>query len=347
MKLRVRKISVQVPKKGNKLKAITQIIAAIASIISVVAVIFTYLTLKELQRQNDTTDSTLIEMQKQSNLTEATLTQMQIQSSEMQNQSELTNGTLKEMQLQRKKAYEPDLVINRYFPFKLYAKVEYSQIHTYFYNNFIDTSHIKLIDTVCLGFSVNPNYGSDYNIQLANIGLGAAKDVTLYWSYDTAYFINLYNNKLNHFENIKHIHIDRREAICIDNTPLVFVNETKEINYFKYVLADDSKDLTYIKIPKTYIKLWSLIKLCGIDINGDQSRILYQNPIPPLKLKISYFDINGNRYNKNYIVTLRNNDLEMVTFCSPRIVPNTKIDTVFRPTTAKFEEAMMEFNEKL
>lgn len=293
-------------KKLTIFEIIIHTITAITAIVSLSLIWFTYSSLNVMKEQNELTRGTLEEMKKQSSLTDSSLRQMTIQSEAMQKQSQITDLTLKEMQLQRIKAYEPDLVINTTIPFGIYADFGSSadgliDLETYSFNDIADTNHIGKVKSGLGFWTKDYDVSNDCQIPLTNIGLGNAINVRLRWNFDTLRIIHYYNDSLReNVPGIKNIAVDRKYGININNQ---HVNSLSDITYFKYVYSTAKNNFQIIKIPEVYLKLWVLgeySKFIYIESKIRNCPTCWRDLSPPLYLRVTYSDVNGKDYEKNF-----------------------------------------------
>lgn len=194
--------------------------------------------------------------------------------------SGITYLNVKEVKKQRIQSLRPDIIVNQaYFDMEGLEPIKWMRID----GKSDDKSSVDELGIMTLiGF---------------NIGLGAAKKISLNWSYDVETFISLIHGNNN--ENAYQINYDEAKLmqLSIDSKIISSMSSKleKEVVYDYLMPASIDKQEIKIKVPSGYTDLCSIL----LDLYTSSKR---QNDSlldwPPLLLTITYQDIGNKTYTK-------------------------------------------------
>ena len=192
--------------------------------------------------------------------------------------------TVREMNKQRKASYRPELILE---------SVVFSG-----YNNH-NSSCFQ--DNIECNFPVNwvkeiiphesnpiekekilPNW---FYISLLNIGLGAAREISGFWSFPIIEIVKEINQLAE-----KELFIFKKEVLSLTTGHNIMWGTDKKIN-FDYVLpVATQKESVGVRIPITYMTLVSAFIYSSVLKKGSLPKIA------PLEFFVEYFDIGGVKY---------------------------------------------------
>jgi hypothetical protein len=176
-----------------------------------------------------------------------------------------TCSTLKEVKRQRIKLYEPELRINS-APFNMICKIRLrDSLGIYFtlltYNENFDSSlliyptniitHKKIDDWETWGDQANV-----FSLPIVNVGHGVALDVTIKYSIDTNYFLDLFNKYSKLMVLIDSAFIKKGHFILTqgsDTTDYYDFNTTKDLQFIPDISS--TSESYGIHLPSTYFRL--------------------------------------------------------------------------------------------
>jgi hypothetical protein len=205
--------------------------------------------------------------------------------------------TLREMEKQRKASQKPEIIISQTFIYGYFRDWNELLVPTEWSNDSEprESTEVEKDKT---------NYPK---FTLYNIGIGAAKSVKLEWIFDVS--------KL----------LDETQNYCYQNSIPIVVNSQNDFlkigiagqdSYFR-VSAFSAKEHEYIlpasvtskgiesDMPMTFLKLISiLIYMMKHQADQKESSDTMNTGFPELRLKLSYYDIGGVKYQKSFDVKL-------------------------------------------
>jgi hypothetical protein len=138
--------------------------------------------------------------------------------------------------------------------------------------------------------------GRDYPLFLANIGMGAATNVSVVWSFPMESFVA----EVREFQNAHGCPVDiaiDKGAVSITSPPItsLWINQTKA--HFDYILpASIENAQTGIFLPAAYILVVSVFMSVLLKNLNSQNR----PAVPPLTLSIEFYDIAGKKHRMSY-----------------------------------------------
>lgn len=206
----------------------------------------------------------------------------------------VTLVTIREIKKQREHSYQPDLDIAN-FDVRIY-KYDYDEKEDDKDLTFLYYSKDRL----------NPDEKLDgYNellLDINNIGFGAAKEVNWEWSFDfynAKDVINLSENEFEYDEEKEELSITIPE-LKIEWTYLLYEENDTDCLNFILPYSIENRENT-IRLPNYFIDLFWLYKSKGVvnqTYDSDQD-------FPPLKLLMTYTNIDGKKFEKHFNIYLR------------------------------------------
>lgn len=216
--------------------------------------------------------------------------------------------TLLEIKRQRKQSYKPEPVIKSsliyvysekfkeyYFPFKISRELYKNE------NSIVNLSF------------------SDFYLELVNVGISSAKNLSIKWDFDFNKAISTIESKnedrlflINY--NTKSLEI----KFPLDNYREVNVVKNQfEIINFDYLVnsTSNSFDVIPLRVPVAVMRLYLVyisLALEFYNINEKSSKNGSLDNFPELSLNIRYEDISGNKYSKFFNV-----EFDFVSFMNP------------------------------
>lgn len=147
------------------------------------------------------------------------------------------------------------------------------------------------------------NLLSSLSLPLHNVGLGAAKEVHLKWSFPIEELISNINRKAQttlvpaYFEYEDEVLTLKSEQL--DAATSMWGNQKQ--NSVDYVLpASTDQEGVKIQVPHAYIELISAL----IYFSSKEKGSSLFHDMPALKLELEYFDIGGNKHNSSFSIDL-------------------------------------------
>lgn len=203
--------------------------------------------------------------------------------------------TVNEVRKQRQRSYHPDLDI---------ANIEF-----YVYRYDKDEENDEPEDLINLYYTkdkLDENAKiTGYNellIDLSNTGFGAAKEVIWEWSFDFVSAKRVIGLSKEEFEY--HVN-DNEYYIKVPDLKVdwvVMLDEDNETDYFNFVLPYSIENRkNTLRIPNYFIDLFWLYKSKGV------VKETYDDDLdfPPLKLTMTYLNIDGKKFEKKFNIYLR------------------------------------------
>jgi hypothetical protein len=179
--------------------------------------------------------------------------------------------TLREMISQRKTVYRPELIIAREY---ISSKRDRSDNHQWARSG-----------------SQSSDRAIFLSVPLFNIGLGAARDVEIHWSYEREKFRALLREQSSHRILVQD---SGPIAVEIDGKPFMMLNPHDSIRYLSYVLpAGVSSEPNFVNVPIEYSVSLELLSR-AYAMTRDEKRGFAFESIPPLEATIQYRDIGDN-----------------------------------------------------
>lgn len=131
------------------------------------------------------------------------------------------------------------------------------------------------------------------HIPICNIGLGAAKDVSVKWSFpDIKLFVKEVNKLARNKMPEAFFELDQNDWLCSLNAQTCPVEQESEKTHYILPLSTQ-QELIMLSVPRTYAHLISAFIF--LSAKDDIKRI---DDLPPLHVTLEYFDI-GNIKRKN------------------------------------------------
>jgi hypothetical protein len=145
-------------------------------------------------------------------------------------------------------------------------------------------------------------FSSSFSLSLRNVGLGAAKEVTLKWSFPIENIVSSINKKAQ--TTLTPIYFDyKNEVLSIRSERLHTATSmwgNQKCSFVDYVLpASIDQYGIPVHLPPAYIELVSAL----IFLFSKDDVILFPE-IPALKLELEFFDIGGAKRNSYFDIDL-------------------------------------------
>lgn len=211
--------------------------------------------------------------------------------------------TVKEIKKQRESSYKPELYIG--------------QSMLYVYGEIVAGRYLPFrFSNKRLGIEINRTTERtfDFNLNVFNLGAGAAKAVKFRWLFNIERILEVINksNKIGFF----HLY-EESELIYINIPRLNYkINIVKLQSIYdqdaNFILPMGITDLpTLIAIPRLYLQLNMIFFCCHMDFysepierNKKKTRI---EDFPPIRLNIRYKDRDGGEIQKSFNVSVKYN----------------------------------------
>ena len=193
--------------------------------------------------------------------------------------------TIRQVSKQTENSYRPELAISR----TMFKSIPYS------------TSAGSIPDRWVKKEEESPNIRGPFTIPLHNVGLGAARDLKVQWSFP----IEEATSKINELaqKSLTPIFYEYKNGQLfyksdeIDNGASLWKNQQEET--IDFVLpASASKALTDLKVPHAFIKVVSAL----VHFNSKSEDFESLDGIPNLIANICYFDIGGKKYETKFTI---------------------------------------------
>ncbi|MBO6650251.1 MAG: hypothetical protein JJ927_04415 [Balneola sp.] len=145
----------------------------------------------------------------------------------------------------------------------------------------------------------------DVQFNCVNVGTGVAKNVELVWDFDIKKFIEALEELDK--EKIFRFTINGNEFIQIyskvlDHLSIIRIEQSTPIE-FKFILPFGISDSpSFVRVPIAYIELYSIFLYLFTHESSENSSINYED-IPPLKGRVSYYDIESELYCANFFAS--------------------------------------------
>ncbi len=206
---------------------------------------------------------------------------------------------------QFKTSIQPELMVNNEKAIFIIERYSTNGFIDYYTAN-LDNEKLNL-DSINWKEKIGPESNS-FNFNIFNIGSGVAKNIQLNWEYDTLKIIDIFNNN-KPFEFI--------DTIMYNNNVITICNK-KDTNYYWELPQELRPKINFIlpysninksegcRLPYLYLKLYSIYRIMKFSKshNFNEAEEI-KDKFPDLKLKICYTDISNNKYEKNYVIHIK------------------------------------------
>jgi hypothetical protein len=205
----------------------------------------------------------------------------------------ITLITVIELRKQRQHSYQPDLDISN-FEFYVY---KYDKDEEEFEQDLIFLFYTKdKLDENAKVIGYN-----ELLLDISNTGFGAAKAVKWEWSFD---FISAQNAIKLSKKEFKFHETDNKYYVKVSELKvdwIIMVDEDNETDYINFVLPYSIENRkNTIRIPSYFIELFWLYKTKDMMIE----RLGEDQDFPPLKLYVSYTNLDGKKFNRCFQINL-------------------------------------------
>lgn len=191
---------------------------------------------------------------------------------------------------QREASYKPELAITR----TTFTASKSQLTKSSFADFWVETSEINNNETV--------NLLSSLSLSLCNVGLGAAKEVQLKWSFPIDQLVSNINKKAQtalvpaYFEY-------ENEVLSLKSEQLHAATSmwrNQKHNFVDYVLpASADQEGVQVQVPPAYMELVSAL----IFFSSKEKGTTFPE-MPALKLELEFFDIGGGKHSSSFSIEL-------------------------------------------
>lgn len=201
-----------------------------------------------------------------------------------------------EMRKQRIQSHSPSLVL------------ETCPIYIYFYNKggrFFSFSSQPINEiTLDESYASKAFYSKDFCIPIVNLG-SPAKNITIEWSFEMSKMIKLIESIDKN--NIFNLELTKN-SLSINSTAfdagmsIMLKNDLEEKEPFHLLTYNSKDDKFYIRVPLSYLLLFSIYSTLAIDfykIDSNKDIIKYID-FDNIKCKVKFSDIHDKLYEKEY-----------------------------------------------
>lgn len=206
--------------------------------------------------------------------------------------------TLCEMRKQRLTTIQPDIVLQNIGHLHLYYKPNLDLFASWPY-----LWSLKPVDPE--NVQLEPNMLSAFNIDLINVGVNTAKNVTYRWEYDIEHYVSAVT-RLNVVSEITFSNDFRSDIIITRSKTLSILPGIDKCRPELFFLAvGNSFTIPFCESYTYLLSLWVHGKFQASGSSSDtklfNSMIDEFNQFPPLSLFITFFDLSGKKYTRQYI----------------------------------------------
>ena len=141
------------------------------------------------------------------------------------------------------------------------------------------------------------------SLPLRNVGLGAAKEVSLAWSFPIDDLVKTINNKAQRSLTPAYFEYEN-EVLSLKSEQLHAVTsmwKNQKNGFVDYVLpASSDREGVGIRVPHTYMEIISALLFFSAKENSSS----FDSELPELKLDIEYSDIGGAKHKSSFNIDL-------------------------------------------
>lgn len=209
--------------------------------------------------------------------------------------------TIKELKKQREASYHPDLLPGMTNFYIYGTKINDTFLPENFYNKPIEMHKDKFIKEAV-------------GLNLKNVGLAVAKNISYEWIDDTDKWIE----RINNVNKSGFFHVTKDKNILIINVSKYdkqynhFISHQFRKDFIDFILPlkDEAKS-TFISIPNCYLILYvvfiSIIADFYTDKSEKKNKRIDDDKFPSLYFKIEYEDLQGKKHNKEFKIEIKFN----------------------------------------